>query len=152
MKVLVAEKMTHPGGTGYVFWGGREGYQCLWNTNMQRELDAAVANQLKSQVMDELHRLHTVQLPQAMIGQEIQNQKQQMLQQFVAGQAHVQVRLTEQVDHVGQFTIAQVGVVTFRQVVRTPAGGQDDGTELFTLGIKGQNVLFAFVVLHKFFV
>lgn len=27
------------GGEGYVFWGGREGYQNLWNTDMKRELD-----------------------------------------------------------------------------------------------------------------
>jgi len=27
------------GGLGYTFWGGREGYQTLWNTNMKRELD-----------------------------------------------------------------------------------------------------------------
>jgi xylose isomerase len=27
------------GGGGYVFWGGREGYQNLWNTDMKRELD-----------------------------------------------------------------------------------------------------------------
>ncbi len=27
------------GGQGYVFWGGREGYQTLWNTDMKRELD-----------------------------------------------------------------------------------------------------------------
>jgi xylose isomerase len=27
------------GGAGYVFWGGREGYQNLWNTNMKRELE-----------------------------------------------------------------------------------------------------------------
>ena len=27
------------GGQGYVFWGGREGYQNLWNTDMKRELD-----------------------------------------------------------------------------------------------------------------
>lgn len=27
------------GGEGYVFWGGREGYQNLLNTNMKRELD-----------------------------------------------------------------------------------------------------------------
>jgi xylose isomerase len=26
-------------GSGYVFWGGREGYQNLWNTDMKRELD-----------------------------------------------------------------------------------------------------------------
>ena len=27
------------GGVGYTFWGGREGYHTLWNTNMKRELD-----------------------------------------------------------------------------------------------------------------
>jgi xylose isomerase len=27
------------GGGGYTFWGGREGYQNLWNTHMKRELD-----------------------------------------------------------------------------------------------------------------
>jgi xylose isomerase len=33
-----ALEVTHElGGEGYVFWGGREGYQCLWNTDMRRE-------------------------------------------------------------------------------------------------------------------
>ena len=27
------------GGQGYTFWGGREGYQCLWNTDMKRETE-----------------------------------------------------------------------------------------------------------------
>ncbi len=27
------------GGRGYTFWGGREGYQCIWNTDMKRETD-----------------------------------------------------------------------------------------------------------------
>jgi xylose isomerase len=27
------------GGAGYTFWGGREGYQNLWNTDMKRELE-----------------------------------------------------------------------------------------------------------------
>ena len=27
------------GGLGYTFWGGREGYQNLWNTDMKREVD-----------------------------------------------------------------------------------------------------------------
>ncbi|TPX30811.1 xylose isomerase [Synchytrium microbalum] len=27
------------GGTGYVFWGGREGYQTILNTNIKREMD-----------------------------------------------------------------------------------------------------------------
>ncbi|MCH2129472.1 MAG: xylose isomerase [Pirellulaceae bacterium] len=33
-------EVTHElGGDGYVFWGGREGYQNLYNTDMHRELD-----------------------------------------------------------------------------------------------------------------
>jgi len=28
---------------GYTFWGGREGYHCLWNTDMKRELDHLAA-------------------------------------------------------------------------------------------------------------
>jgi len=31
------------GGEGYTFWGGREGYQCLWNTDMKREMDHLAA-------------------------------------------------------------------------------------------------------------
>jgi xylose isomerase len=39
-QVKKALEVTHRlGGAGYTFWGGREGYQCLWNTDMKRELD-----------------------------------------------------------------------------------------------------------------
>lgn len=31
------------GGAGYTFWGGREGYQCIWNTDMKREADHLAA-------------------------------------------------------------------------------------------------------------
>jgi xylose isomerase len=31
------------GGQGYTFWGGREGYQCLWNTDMKREVEHLAA-------------------------------------------------------------------------------------------------------------
>jgi len=36
-KALEVTKML--GGQGYTFWGGREGYQCIWNTDMKREVD-----------------------------------------------------------------------------------------------------------------
>lgn len=37
-QVKKALEVTHElGGEGYTFWGGREGYQCLWNTDMQME-------------------------------------------------------------------------------------------------------------------
>lgn len=39
-QVKKALEVTHRlGGEGYVFWGGREGYQSLWNTDVSRELD-----------------------------------------------------------------------------------------------------------------
>ncbi len=39
-QVKKAMEVTHRlGGEGYTFWGGREGYATLWNTNMKRELD-----------------------------------------------------------------------------------------------------------------
>jgi xylose isomerase len=39
-QVKKALEVTHElGGEGYVFWGGREGYSTLLNTNMKRELD-----------------------------------------------------------------------------------------------------------------
>ena len=37
-QVKKALEVTHElGGQGYTFWGGREGYQCLWNTDLKRE-------------------------------------------------------------------------------------------------------------------
>ena len=39
-QVKKALEVTHRlGGEGYVFWGGREGYATLWNTDMKRELN-----------------------------------------------------------------------------------------------------------------
>src|SRR5438876_12340989 len=39
-QVKKAIEVTHElGGDGYVFWGGREGYSTLWNTDMKRELE-----------------------------------------------------------------------------------------------------------------
>lgn len=39
-QVKKAMEVTHElGGEGYTFWGGREGYMCLWNTDITRELE-----------------------------------------------------------------------------------------------------------------
>ncbi|MDB5352158.1 MAG: xylose isomerase [Planctomycetota bacterium] len=43
-QVKKAMEVTHElGGEGYTFWGGREGYSTLWNTDMKRELDHLAA-------------------------------------------------------------------------------------------------------------
>jgi xylose isomerase len=39
-QVKKAIEVTHRlGGEGYTFWGGREGYSTLWNTDLKREMD-----------------------------------------------------------------------------------------------------------------
>jgi len=39
-QVKKAIEVTHElGGAGYVFWGGREGYSTLWNTDLKREIE-----------------------------------------------------------------------------------------------------------------
>ena len=52
---------------------------------MQREMDAAVKNQLKQQVMDSIEKLHEFQLPHAVVHNQIHVLKDQMLSQFQMG-------------------------------------------------------------------
>ena len=43
-QVKKALEVTHRlGGEGYTFWGGREGYSTLWNTDLKREMDHLAA-------------------------------------------------------------------------------------------------------------
>jgi len=67
--------------------GGEEAFRVDIRSNMQRELDNAVKNQLKQQVMDELGKLHEFQLPHAIVHREIHVLKDQMLGQFQMGGA-----------------------------------------------------------------
>jgi trigger factor len=62
--------------------GGLEAFRADVRRNMQREIDDAVRTQVKSQVMDQLHKLHKVQLPRAMIEREMEHLRQEMMQQF----------------------------------------------------------------------
>jgi trigger factor len=62
--------------------GGLEAFRREVRANMERELDAAVRNQVKRQVMDELNRVHTVQLPAGMVAREIGELRHQMAHQM----------------------------------------------------------------------
>jgi trigger factor len=54
--------------------------------NMERELSNAVRAQIKGQVMDGLVSNHSFDVPAALVGNEIQRMRQQMMQQFGGGQ------------------------------------------------------------------
>ncbi|MCB1669068.1 MAG: trigger factor [Porticoccaceae bacterium] len=66
--------------------GGEEKFREEVRNNMERELKNALESKLKNRVMDQLLKLHTVALPSALITSEIQNLKQQMVQQYGGGQ------------------------------------------------------------------
>jgi len=52
--------------------------------NMERELKTRVENQVKSQVMDGLVELNPIDVPSSLVSEEIQRQKEQLMQQMPA--------------------------------------------------------------------
>lgn len=54
--------------------------------NMERELKGALKNKVKQQAMDGLLAQNDVEVPKALVDQEIDRQRQQMVQQFGGGQ------------------------------------------------------------------
>ena len=62
--------------------GGEEAFQAEVRSNMQRELDGAIKNQIKQQVMDGLAELHEFPIPNDIVHREIQVLKEQMMGQF----------------------------------------------------------------------
>lgn len=65
--------------------GGEEGFREEVKANMERELKKASRNRLKTELMDQLLDAHEIEVPEALIGAEINVLRQQALQQFGAG-------------------------------------------------------------------
>jgi len=65
--------------------GGEEAFRKEVRENMTREMDSAIKNQVKQQVMDGISELHEFQLPHAVVHREIHVLKDQMLSQFQMG-------------------------------------------------------------------
>ena len=66
--------------------GGEEKFREDVQGNMERELRNAIRTKVKNRVMNQLFDLNTVELPEALVGNEITQLKQQMVQQFGGGQ------------------------------------------------------------------
>jgi len=62
--------------------GGLPAFREEVTGNMQREMEDRIQRSVVTQVMDELHRLHSVQLPPALVDRQIQARKEAMLNQF----------------------------------------------------------------------
>lgn len=62
--------------------GGVEGFKAEVKKNMTRELRQAVKTQIKAQVLENLAKLHEVDVPKSLVKSEIQRERQRMLQQF----------------------------------------------------------------------
>ena len=66
--------------------GGADKFREDVESNMERELRNAVRSKVKNRVMDQLFKLNQVELPEALVANEITQLKQQMVQQFGGGQ------------------------------------------------------------------
>ena len=66
--------------------GTEEDFRAEVRRNMERELDNAIRNRLKEQVMDALVKLHEFEVPESMVSSEVQRLREQMVQQFGGGQ------------------------------------------------------------------
>ena len=66
--------------------GGEEKFQEEIRSNMERELETAIKNKVKSRLMNQLQDLHSVDIPKALLTNEIQALRQQMVGQFGGAQ------------------------------------------------------------------
>jgi trigger factor len=66
--------------------GGEEKFREDVEANMQRELNNAIRSNVKNRIMDQLYKLNKVEVPKALVANEIVQLKKQMIQQFGGGQ------------------------------------------------------------------
>jgi trigger factor len=66
--------------------GGEEKFREDVESNMQRELNNAIRSNVKNRIMDQLYKLNKVDVPEALVANEIIQLKKQMIQQFGGGQ------------------------------------------------------------------
>ena len=66
--------------------GGEEKFREDVEANMQRELNNAIRTKVKNRIMDQLYKLNKVDVPEALVANEIVQLKKQMIQQFGGGQ------------------------------------------------------------------
>ena len=62
--------------------GGVDAFRAEVTSNMEKELEAATKNKIKNQVMDGLLATNAIELPKALIDQEIDRQRHEAIQQF----------------------------------------------------------------------
>ena len=62
--------------------GGLDGFRAEVRANMERELKQALRNKVKARVMNALHERTDVEIPQALVRQEIETLRRQALRQF----------------------------------------------------------------------
>ena len=72
--------------------GGEKQFRKEVKANMERELSSALKVKVKTQVMDALFSTHTAELPKALVANEIQVLRNQMLQRFGGQQQNFDVK------------------------------------------------------------
>jgi trigger factor len=69
--------------------GGMDAFRNEVSANMEKELGNAIKNKVKNQALDGLQKVNEIDLPKALIDQEIERLKQEAVQQFGGGEANI---------------------------------------------------------------
>jgi trigger factor len=69
--------------------GGIEAFRAEVRSNMARELKNAVRNNIRNQIVEGLLRIHTVELPKALVEGEINTLRKQAVQQYGGGRQKI---------------------------------------------------------------
>jgi trigger factor len=72
--------------------GGLEKFKSEVRSNMERELKNAQKSLVKNQALDELYKAKDVELPKALVANEIDSMRQQMMQQFGGAAKNMDMR------------------------------------------------------------
>ena len=90
VKAVAARNLPELNDEFYKLYGVNDGGEAKFleevRNNMERELRNAVRNKVKTRVMSQLFDMNSVELPAALVKAEVNQLKQQMLQQFGGGQ------------------------------------------------------------------
>ncbi|MEZ5524335.1 MAG: trigger factor [Pseudomonadales bacterium] len=69
--------------------GGEEAFRSQLRESMENALEGALKNQVKSHLIDAIVDAHEIAIPSALVDDEINNLRQQMVQQFGGGQQQI---------------------------------------------------------------
>ncbi|WP_106477025.1 trigger factor [Phytohalomonas tamaricis] len=118
--------------------GDLDAFKAEVRKNMQRELDTAIENRVKQQIIDALKKANDVTVPQGLIQQETEGLKRQAAQQFGLGQDFDVSQLPDELFAEQANSRVQVGLLLAEVVSQHELDASDDEIRAYVEELAGQ--------------